>query len=232
MRGKPSILVAAILMASIGAGCGDDGDHGEATALGPVITFFGLTRADDRLVPSSATTADGTPIFVRPVTIDDAASGFFVVVEAAPGASGSAVGTSSYDVTLLDLPDLQIQVDRPLGDGSAAVCDDPMNMPGGVPALAPTSFDETQEVIAIVNDFACRFEDGQGNTEARTASRDSCVSFESGDFAFVDDETTAQFCGAINVPLAFPRGDTVVTARVRDVDGNVGPVAKIVVRVE
>jgi len=201
-------------------------------AVGPTITFFGLTRADDRLIASAGENAAGSPVFVRPVTVPGASSGFSVVVEVARGSNGLPVGTSSYDVTLVAFPDLQIQVDRPLGNGSSVVCDDPMTMPGGVPAISPPNFADTEANIAVVNDLACRFIDGRGDTMARTSPQDSCVAFASGDFAFVDSGSHAQFCGFINVPLAFPLGDTIVTARVRDVDGNFGPAAQIVVRVE
>lgn len=245
MKPSRSIFLSAFLVASLFVtACGDDDGGGatpEATATpaptatpsgpeAPVITFFGVTRADDRLVDLSGY-ENGIPVFSRSETIDGGSSGFSIVIEAAPGSTGAPIGTSSYDVTLVGLPDLQIQVDRPLGNGSVTVCDDPMTMPGGVPALAPPSFDDSTTTVSTVNDFACRFVDGQGDAEARTSPQDSCVAFASGDFAFVDPESTTQFCGAINVPLAFPIGDTVVRARVRDMAGNVSDVERIIIRV-
>ncbi len=199
-------------------------------ANSPIITFFGVTRADDRLI-DPAGEENGIPVFLRTETISGASSGFSIVVEASRGMSTLPIGSSAYDPTLAGFPDLQIQVDRPLGNGSAAVCDDPMDMPGGVPAIVPESFEETTENISTVNDFACRFVNGQGEPTVRTSTSDSCVTFESGSFAFVHPQTNAQFCGAINVPLAFPIGDTVVSARVRDGDGNVSDIERIIIRV-
>lgn len=221
------VAVAAMALSLTAVGCGDDDG---SRPFGPEITYFGLTRADDRLIDPVGR-ENGVPVFERPVTAGGGASGFSIVVEAAPGNSGAEVGTSSYDITLLSLPDLQIQANRPLGNGSSAVCDDPVAAPGGVPATDPVSFDETAANITHINDFACRFVDGQGNPEARTSPQDSCVAFASGDFAFADEDSTTQYCGAINVPLAFPAGDTVVTVRLRDVDGNIGEQKQLIVRV-
>lgn len=117
------------------------------------------------------------------------------------------------------------------GVGSTAVCDDPQNSPGGVPATSPVSFDATPENIAVANDLACRFIDGAGEHKARTNPADSCVNFD-GRFNFVVPETTTQFCGFMNVPLGFPPGDTTVTARLRDSDGLWGDFAQIMIRVE
>lgn len=236
------LSLVAILSLSLFA-CGDDDDGTESgdpsatptaapgtSGRGPEITFLGLIRADDRLIEPNDETSDGIPIYERPETIDGA-SGFSIVVEARPGLSGSRVGISSFDASLSDLPDLQIQVSRPLGDGSASVCDDPRENPGGVPATDPIRFDANDDTIAAMNDFGCHFQDGTGESFARTSSRDSCVTFESGDFSFVADGTTTQFCGAISAPLGFPLGDTLVTVRIRDEAGNVGPQAQLIVRV-
>lgn len=230
MRSWKFAIAVVSLAATVGiTGCGDDNSGPE----GPEITFFGLTRADDSLVEPADESASGAPIFIRPKTIGNSASGFSIVIEGKPGDSDSAVGSSSYDATLVALPDLQIVVSRPLGNGSTSVCDDPIDAPGGVPAVDPANFDETnQTVVKAGNDLACRFVDGGGLTAARTNPDDSCVSFPSGDFAFVDEDTTAQFCGFVNVPLSFPSGDTVVTARLRDAAGNLGPEKQIVVRVQ
>lgn len=229
MKSLHKVVAVAVLGVSMATfGCGDD--DGGSRPFGPEITYFGLARADDQLIEPIGR-ENGIPVFERIKTVPTGASGFSIVIEARPGTSDAEVGTSSYDVTLLSLPDLQIQVSRPLGNGSATVCDDPISAPGGVPATNPVSFEETAANIAHVNDLSCRFVDGQGSTEARTSPQDSCVAFTSGDFSFVDPDTTTQYCGAINVPLAFPLGDTVVTARLRDVDGNIGEEKQILVRV-
>jgi hypothetical protein len=158
------------------------------------------------------------------------ASGFVLVIEGKPGAGGEPVGASTYDPTGSSFPDLALQVTRPLGNGSTTVCDNPQDNPGGVPATSPVSFEATPENIAAANDFGCRFLDGAGGHKARTNRSDSCVNFN-GEFDFVDPSTRLQFCGFINVPLGFQSGDTTVTARLRDVRGNWGEVAQIVIRV-
>lgn len=197
---------------------------------GPEITFFGLTRADDSLLPPHGAADDGTPIYIRVPGATGLASGFVLVVEGKPGASGAEVGSSSYDPTGASFPDLVIQVTHPLGDGSSTICDDPQVAPGGVPATFPVSFDATAENIAAANDFGCRFSNGGGQHRARTNSGDSCVNFN-GTFNFVAPTTRAQFCGFVNVPLGFPPGDTTVTTRLRDSEGNWGAPAQIIIRV-
>jgi hypothetical protein len=220
----------ALLCVSL-SGCGDDdGGGSNAVSNGPQITFFGVTRADDTLLDPSGQTGDGIPIYTRVAGTTGVASAFTLVVEGMPGLSGADVGISSYESSLTTFPDLVVETSRDLGNGSATVCDDPINMPGGVPATSPPDYEETADNIAKVNDFACRFVDGAGNPIGRQASIESCVNFQ-GDFHFVDPQTTVQYCGVINVPLGFPLGDTIVTARLRDVLGNLGPQAMIIIRV-
>jgi hypothetical protein len=86
-------------------------------------------------------------------------------------------------------------------------------------------------VANAINDLACRFKDGFGLHSGRTKISDACTTFEDGGFRFKAPGTTVQFCGQINEPLVFPAGDTTVTARVRDVAGNLSLRAQIVVRV-
>lgn len=229
-RGIRVVSILAFACVSV-SGCGDDdGGGNKAPEIGPVINFFGVTRADDTLLDQSGMTGDGTPIFTRIAGVTGVASGFALVVEGRPGSSGATVGASSYQPDLSSFPDLVVQASRDLGNGSLAVCDDPMITPGGVPGQANVSYEETPENIARINDFACRFVDGAGEPMARQVSTDSCVNFN-GDFRFVDSQTTAQYCGFINVPLGFPMGDTMITANLRDVDGHLGPAAKIIIRV-
>lgn len=227
-------LIASTLLACVlVSGCGDDdggGGGGVGTSIGPEIGFFGLARADDTLLDPSGMTGNGVPIYTRVAGVTGVASGFALVVEGRPGRSGAAVGVSSYESSLTSFPDLVIQASRDLGNGSALVCDDPITMPGGVPAISPSSYDESTENIAKVNDFACRFVDGAGQPAARQVTSDSCVNFN-GDFRYVDSQTTAQYCGFINVPLGFPMGDTTVMVRLRDVLGNLGPAESVIIRV-
>jgi hypothetical protein len=194
---------------------------------GPEVSFLGLVRADDEVIEPTGLTAEGYQIYERTAS----GSGFAVVVEGRPGVNGAAVGLSSFVAPGDRLPDLQVQVSRALGNGSAAVCDDPQDLPGGVPPSILGDFETNAENLRIINDFACRFVDGSGNPEARTTAGDGCVRFESGDFGFVAPDTTVQYCAPISVPLSFPLGDTMIAARLRGIDGSVGPVAYMVVRV-
>ena len=107
----------------------------------------------------------------------------------------------------------------------------PNGIGGGIPAINPPAFDLSESSIDAVNDFACRFRDGAGNPIARTRA-EACVLFVNGDYGFVGTETTTQFCGAVDGVMVFPAGDTLLTARLRDVNGNVGPHAQLIVRVE
>jgi hypothetical protein len=191
---------------------------------GPLVTFFGVARADDTLVDPIGMTANGVPIFSRPAGV-----GFSLVIEGRPGPGGATVGRFAFDTSVTSLPDLQIEVSRPLGNGSPDVCDMLAPTLGGVPATDPPNFDPTRTNINTVNDLACRFLDGGGSPLGRGAS-DSCVIFASGDFRFVNKDSTSQFCGFMDRPLQFPVGDTLVTARLRDVLGNVGAQAQVIIR--
>jgi len=196
-----------------------------AAPIGPVITFLGLTRSDDSLLPPSGTTPDGVPFYQRVAGI-----AFSIVVEGKPGPNGVAVGRSSYQQDGSSFPDLEIAVSRPLGNGSAAVCDNAGATAGGVPAINPPQFDPKPATINAVNDFACRFVDGGGAPVARKPT-EACVLFSTGDFGFVGHLSTVQFCGVITRILEFPSGDTLVTVRLLDELGNPGFPAQLIVRV-
>lgn len=177
------------------------------------------------MVDDSGTTPEGVRIFERPT-----AAGFSLIIEGRPGISGANVGSSAFQQGLNAYPDLQVQVTRPLGDGSPAVCDRVPPDAGGVPAIDPPNFEETANHISIVNDLACRFLNGLGDPGGR-GQLDACVLMPSGDFRFVDPTSTIQFCGFIDRVAEFPPGDTLVSARLRDTAGHVGPPASIVIRI-
>jgi hypothetical protein len=202
-----------------------------AAASGPVISFLGVVRADNRYNAADliGITGDGTPIYRRPL-----GTGFVIVVEARPGSSRRNVGQSSFNSDPGDprtRPDLQIVVDRALGNGSAAVCDNEPPDIGGVPAVKPPRFDETQAISNAINDLACRFVDGEGQPRARNRMN-ACVLFEDGEYGFFDSSSTAQYCSVV-IPQAmrFGDGDTLVLVRVRDAGGNSGPPARMIIRV-
>jgi hypothetical protein len=164
-------------------------------------------------------------MFLRP------SSGFLIYIEARPGVSGRPVGTSTFNYSATDpnvLPDLQLVASRVLGNGSTAVCDTgPVPRPGGVPAVSPPLFGGTQAVSNAINDFGCRF-------DARTSSSLACTrdAFQQTE-SFVDGRSTVQFCTSLGIgtEMAFPPGDTILTARVRDLIGQPGPPVSIVIRV-
>jgi hypothetical protein len=195
--------------------------------IGAAITAFGVARADGRVVPPLPSDSSSPPIFLRP------ASGFLIYVEAKPGVSGRSVGLDTFDTDPGDpniLPDLQIVSSRPLGDGSAAVCDiGPPNTStaGGVPAVDPPQFGGGQTVSNAINDLSCRFEARIASSLACT--RDGFSQIES----FVAAGSTIQFCTnpGVGAELAFPPGDTHLMVRIRDVAGQPGPPASIVIRV-
>ena len=193
-----------------------------------MVSFFGLTQSDDTLVAASDMTANGVPIFTRP-----SGTAFHLVIEGQPGSNHVTVGNSAYDAELLSFPDLQIETSRALGNGSTAVCDSAGSKAGGVPGIDPPNFQPTDTSIAIVNDFGCRFVNGNGDPVARNSS-DACTpdSASPSGFAFVNPASTLQFCtSTITKVLQFPDGDTVLTARLRDIDATPGPTAQIVVRI-
>lgn len=192
--------------------------------FGPQITHFGLARADNLALAPTSFDPEGRPIYVRPF-----GSGSILIFEARPGVSGRPVGRSAYDATGA-LPDLQVILSRPIGDGSQAVCDTMPPDAGGVPAVMPFAFDGGRATVDAINDLGCRVDNGAGLSEGRTADN-ACTRNRNGDFAFVSGDTTLQFCLPIAAAWAFPAGDTIVAARARDSGGMVGDARELVVRV-
>lgn len=180
-------------------------------------------RADGVPLMPDSIAGDGTPVFERL-----AGFGFLLAVEARPGAGGIPPGNRSVATNPADRPDLQLQADRDLGDGSTAVCDvvtmDPNTPAGGVPGISPPSYAAGQNITDAINDLGCRF-------DFRTTAS-PCTMNQAG-FNFVSPNSTAQFCtiGTIDVFWRFPFGDTRLTARWRDLSGVLGPARSIIVRV-
>lgn len=207
--------------------------------VGPVIAFFRVLHADNVYDPSDLVGTDphGVPIYRRPF-----GTGFMLVVEGKRSCpEGNCIpGDSSYEPE--GAPSLQIQVNRALGDGSSAVCDDAPPFIGGVPAIDPPSFASSARITDALNDLGCRFVDGAGRPSGR-GELDEC-SIIDGDFQFFDPTipdppgpyhagSDLQFCtGVIPNGMRFPVGDTLVTARLLDRIGRPGPIAQIIVRVE
>jgi hypothetical protein len=195
------------------------------SSQGPEVVYFGLLRPDDVVVPPDGTTGEGVPFYVRPFGFS-----FSLVVEAARGGSRRPVGFMTF--VPFGRPDLQIQVTRPLGNGSATVCDNQQPILGGVPAINPPDFGVGASVDDRLNDLGCRFVNGGDEPRGRACNEDNaCVRFETGVFGCIDARTEQQFCAPMGANLEFPPGDTMVTVRVRDAAGNLGSPARLVVRV-
>lgn len=188
--------------------------------IGPVITFLGISRADGKNIDPVAT-ENGIPVYENYV-----GSGFFLVVEAKPGLSNLEVGRKLFPRTRdaeSFRPDLQIQANRDLGDGSPDVCDNRRPNIGGIPGINPPSFADRPDINRALQDFACRF-------EIMIESSGACTVNRYGDYAFRNPETQTQFCMVVAKAWRFPVGDTLVTARLLDVEGNPGPPARFILR--
>lgn len=196
----------------------DDVKARKGEPVGPVLTYLGVARADG--LPVDPPSVEGG----LPTWVVGAGAGFILVVEAKPGLAGHEVARRIFvhkpdDPTAR--PDLELIVSRPLGDGSPKVCDRRRPDIGGIPAAS--GFGETQTIADTLNDMACRFETFNDPESA-------CTVDKNGDFRFASDDTTQQFCMIVARAWAFPEGDTIVTARVRDMKGNPGPAKKIRIR--
>ncbi|MBI1817853.1 MAG: hypothetical protein HYR72_22990 [Deltaproteobacteria bacterium] len=187
------------------------------------ISYFGIAQADAMPLQSVGTDSEGRPVFERRI-----GRGFILVVEGKPLTGHRTIGNSAFNYDPIDpivRPDLQVIVSRPLGDGSPTVCDNGDPVFGGVPAVDPPDFAERQATSDAINDLGCRFNDGTGNPSGR-AQADACTLFGDGTFHFVDNTSTVQFCAAISGAYGFPRGETLVSARIRE-----GAVRQIVIRI-
>ncbi|MFI5395691.1 MAG: hypothetical protein ACHQ9S_09170 [Candidatus Binatia bacterium] len=187
-------------------------------AIGPVITFFGAARADGTAVEPQSVDKKGIPTYVSGV-----GSGFMLVVEGKPGLSGYEPARRIFAYVPGDptvRPDLEIETTRNMGDGSPAVCDRTRPNIGGIPGINPPSFRETQRISDAINDLACRF-------ETFIQSDSSCTQDKNGDYSFVEKESTTQFCMIVARAWAFPAGETLLSVRLRDSEGNPGPVKQM-----
>ncbi|HUI26816.1 MAG TPA: hypothetical protein VL403_12100, partial [Candidatus Kryptonia bacterium] len=183
---------------------------------GPQITFFGLATADGKGLASLGDIEPGVPVYFRP-----SGNGFKIVVEAAPGLSGSDLSftvSNSDPADPTQRPDLQIEANEPLGDGSLAVCD------GGVPAIDPPDYSVTQPISDALNDFACHF-------STAGSPGGSCTQDAFGFTDFISPDTRGQYCLLVPSTLRFPLTDTRLTVQLRDRGGNLSATASLIVRV-
>lgn len=156
-------------------------------------------------------------------------AGFFLVIEAKPGKSGSPPGVKTSNGDDKNPPDLQIEANNNLGNGSTLICDvgpAPGQPLGGVPGIDPPSFDfSSPAVVAALNDFGCRFDIHTPDFPCTNNARDNP--------AYVRSDSTLQYCtmSVLGHELDFPSGDTLLTVQVRDAAGNIGFPQRLVVRV-
>jgi hypothetical protein len=200
------------------------------TSFGPQITFFGLATADNFVPTPSGRDAQGNPVYNS-----IAGGGFFIVVEARAGSSNSPPGTKSFNSNLNDpaaRPDLQIEANRNLGEGSPEVCDEAgpqaTQTPGGVPAVPTPNFDpQSQQIANALNDLACRFD---VHTALDPCTKPNPITEAP---AFKNPDSTVQFCttSVVSTDWRFHSGDTLLTVQWRDQTGNIGNPARMVVRV-
>jgi hypothetical protein len=149
---------------------------------------------------------------------------FLIVVEGVRGLSGFPP-SRNLEPGFDGRPDLQIQSTRPMGDGSATVCDTGQPpVGGGVPGIFPPTFNPASPfVTGALMDFACRFESFDRSSP--------CTLVGPAQFGFIDPAAESQFCDIVAATAVFPPGESIVTARLRDALGNVGPSKQIVIRV-
>jgi hypothetical protein len=161
--------------------------------VGPVITHLGLARADGTKIEPKSTQKDGTTIWENSI-----GSGFILVVEAKPGISNVEIGRriNAYDKDdPRSRPDLEIQTNKDLGDGSKVVCDKRRPNIGGVPGINPPSFADGREIADALNDLSCRF-------ELFIESASACTVTKYGDFAFLTGHGGAHnLLGKLNYEL-------------------------------
>jgi hypothetical protein len=189
----------------------------------PEITFFGLARADDLPLAPAGIDAAGRSVFER-----REGQALTLVLEARRGTF--PLELAAYDPG--GTRGVEFLVSRPLGDGSAAVCDYLPPLVGGVPGTDPPVFSADPPVEQAIDDLGCRVNDGTGAPVARLG-QSACTRMEpSFEYGFVEAGSELQFCLPVARAWGFAVGDTVVAARVRDSAGFVSATREIVVRVE
>ena len=186
----------------------------------PEVTYFGIVSGDDQPLEPVATDDGGRPVYAW-----THGEGFAIVIEGRAGFTRRPVGQGAYVPGAAAAPDLQLIVDRALGDGSEAICDANPPAAGGVPAAAPFAFD-APNALAVMNDLGCRADNGAAMPMSG-ANNGPCTRLVN----FLDKRSTARFCVPVDHAWAFPSGDTTVAVRLRDVSNEVGDAQEIVVRV-
>lgn len=197
--------------------------------FGPEITYFGIATADNHVRTPTGETPDGVPIFTFPNPF-----GFIIVAEGRTGTSGrplAVCGVGGGAPCGDGRAAMEIIADRPLGNGSAAVCDIHPPNTGGVPAVPALDFGLPQATDPI-NDLACRFEIHAPSTEACTLNEQGIpgwVRNDPGDPV----KSSMQYCSQLVLggQYPFPSGLTRLKLQIQDASGNVGNQAQIAIQV-
>jgi len=207
------------------------------TGNGPKVVFFGVIDNADGCVfccdQSCTRTPTPTPQFdAQGRRIYDEKTGqFLIVVEAGSAASGATPGIQLGPVPPSNRPDLQIESTQSMGV-------DPINTQcasgpassggGGILGINPPNFGPDMGSVPTLtnalNNFACRF-------QAFSPSQPCTFVDASGIGRTVNPSAVIQFCDAVTGTAAFQPGPSLVTVQLRDINGNIGPTAQIIVRV-
>ena len=209
-----------------------------ATAqTGPVVRFAGPVNQDGcafccefscqgQPTPVPEFDDQGRRVFRR------SSGHFLLVVEAGLGTSSRQVGTEGVfsggvvqSITHSSgQPSLMALSDKNLGNGSLQV--DCRSEPiGGVRGFPALDFSAGTNATTAMVDLACRFEFASSATLA-------CTRDGFGNFAFLNPQTSRQFCTQIANADEFPQGRTTVAVQLRDISGNLGPRHEFVVVVD
>jgi hypothetical protein len=150
-----------------------------------------------------------------------------LVVEGAEGLSGLPPATALQPQPPSNRADLQIQNTIAMGDGSPTVCDTgPASAGGGgIPGINPPNFDPFNTTVTnTLNDFACRFEvHGPSNACTQTDA--------TGESKPISPLADVQFCNILAATELLHPGQNILSVKLRDTAGNLGPTAQIVIRV-
>jgi hypothetical protein len=200
------------------------------------VTYLGVMSRSDGCLCCDGSCPNGTPTAVR----DDQQRQVFqlntgqglIVVEGRAGLGQATPGISLQPGPPDNRPDLQIETTQAMGNGSAAVCDIGPTSAGGGGVFPIPMPDFTLDspgpapgtITGALADFACRFEYHPAGSLC-TYFRDTASQ------SYLGLGSIVQFCDVITANAAFLPGESIVTVRLRDVNGSTGPTKQIVVRV-
>jgi len=209
-----------------------------SSSQGPQIVYFGLATSDGCVYCANpGCDCSGwptpTPYIPGPTPQIFSASGgtFRIVIEANPGRSPVPTGNFLQCGASSGVPNIEIESTHNMGDGNNPVCspNGAFKVSGGIPGIDPPDFTPTSDIINALQSFAIWF---------KYQSPGSACTFApgGGSYAYVSpylvgQNAAAQFCDPMNMPQAFPPGDSLLSVQLKDGGGNVGPTAQIIVRV-